>query len=169
MILSNVDIKKYLKAGRIKIQPAPSEEQIGATSVDLTLADEFWKFRKGGIIDLETAKQEDVLEKFSARAVELKPGQMMLGKTVEKITLAPDVCGKLEGRSRYARFGTAIHVSSSLIHAGSSNHQILEIVNFSPRPVLLKAGMRVCQVMFQKISSPTSKPYAKFGKIARRQ
>jgi len=170
LILSDRDIRKCLNSGRIRITPSPSEEQIGATSVDLTLSDEFWVFRKGlKKIDLAKARQEDVLQKIKARSIKLRPREMILGKTLERITLPADMCGKLEGRSRYARFGTAIHVSSSLVHAGSDSHQILEIVNLSPATITLHSGMRVCQMMFMRISSPAEKPYSKFGKIAREQ
>ena len=170
MILSDRDIRKCLNQGTIRIEPAPSADQISPCSIDLTLSDEFWKFRKGvKKIDLRTAKHEDVLEKIRAKSITLKPGEMILGKTLERITLPADMCGRLDGRSRYARFGTAIHVSSSLVQAGSDNHQILEIVNLSPASIVLHAGMRVCQVMLMRISSPADRPYAKFGDIARTQ
>ena len=170
MILSDKDIRRHLKEGRIRIDPPPSDDQIGATSVDLTLSDEFWRFRKGvKKIDLKSARHEDVLERVQADSITLKPREMALGRTLERITLPPDMCAKLEGRSRYARFGLAIHVSSSLVQAGSDNHQLLEIVNLSPAEITLRAGMRVCQLMFMTLSSPAERPYSKFGKIAREQ
>ncbi len=170
MILSDRDIRKYLNSGRIRITPPPSDEQIGPTSVDLTLSDEFYVFKKGvKKVDLSTVKHGDVLQKVNAKKMVLKPGEMILGKTLERITLPADMCGKLEGRSRYARLGLAIHVSSSLVQAGSDNHQVLEIVNLSPTTITLHAGLRVCQIMFMHISSPADRPYAKFGDIARVQ
>ncbi|MFA6035989.1 MAG: dCTP deaminase, partial [Candidatus Micrarchaeia archaeon] len=168
MPLSDRDIHKYLNSGRIRIAPLPADAQIGPTSVDLTLSDEFWVFRKGvKKVDLSTVKHEKVLQKVKAEKMVLKPGEMILGKTLERITLPADICGKLEGRSRYARLGLAIHVSSSLVQAGSDNHQILEIVNLSPTTITLHAGLRVCQVMFMHLSSPADKLYAKVGDIAR--
>ena len=74
--------------------------------------------------------------------------------------------GNLEGRSRYARMGLVIHITSALVQPGSSNHQVLEIVNLAPFPLKLHAGMRISQVVFERMESDTSKPYAKFGKIA---
>ncbi|VVC02574.1 dCTP deaminase, dUMP-forming [Candidatus Burarchaeum australiense] len=106
---------------------------------------------------------------MKAKVISLKPREMILGRTLERITLPSDMCARLDGRSRYARFGTAIHVSSSLVQAGSDNHQILEIVNLSPATIILHAGMHVCQLQFMRISSPADKPYAKFGDIARTQ
>ena len=94
---------------------------------------------------------------------------MCLGRTVEKLTLPPDIMGHLEGRSRYARMGLIIHITSALVQPGSDNRQVLEIVNLAPFPIKLHAGMRVSQVVFDLLKSPTSKPYAKFGEIARKQ
>jgi dCTP deaminase len=94
---------------------------------------------------------------------------MCLAKTKEKITLPGDIMGNLEGRSRYARMGLVIHITSALVQPGSSNHQVLEIVNLAPFPVKLHAGMRISQVVFEQLESKTSKPYAKYGKIARKQ
>jgi dCTP deaminase len=77
--------------------------------------------------------------------------------------------GKLEGRSRFARMGLMIHLTSALVQPGSDNHQVLEIANLAPFPVRLHAGMRISQVVFEHLETPTSRPYRKHGKIARRQ
>lgn len=171
MILSDIDIKKMLKQGRMKIAPL-SKEQINGASVDLTLSDEWYFFKKqyiGKKVDLARLSFEKAIYKVKAKTIELTSGQMCLGKTIEKITLPPDIIGTLEGRSRYARMGLAVHITSALVQPGSDNHQVLEIVNFAPFSITLHAGMRVSQVVFERIETPTSKPYATFGKIARKQ
>ena len=94
---------------------------------------------------------------------------MCLGITREKIRMPPDMIGTLEGRSRYARMGLAVHVTSALVQPGSHNRQVLEIVNFAPFPVTIREGMRISQIVFEMLDSPTGKPYAKFGKVAVRQ
>ena len=45
----------------------------------------------------------------------LLPGQACLAITRERVTLSPDVCGILEGRSRFARVGLAVHVTAGLL------------------------------------------------------
>ncbi|NYZ76266.1 dCTP deaminase [Candidatus Micrarchaeota archaeon] len=170
MILSDRDIARYMKKGVISITPAPKKEQIGPASIDLTLSNEFWKPKKKiHKIDISKVGFSDVMEGFTAAAVELKPGDMILGKTVERIELPANISGRLEGRSSFARLGLAIHVTSSFIQPGSRNHQILEIVNFSKQKILIRAGMRLSQVIFEELMSSTSRPYAKFGRIARDQ
>jgi len=171
MTLSDMDIKKMLKEGTLKIEPL-DDEQIGPASIDLTLSDEWHTFKKEFMKETVDLSKRDFREAFTVKkssSITLKPGEMCLAKTVEKITLPPDILGVLEGRTRYARMGLAVHVTSTLVQPGSDNHQILEVVNLAPFPVKLHAGMRISQVVFERLESPTSKPYAKFGKVAREQ
>ena len=172
MILSNEDIKKCLKTGEIEFEPPVPDEQISPGSVDVTLGNEFRIIKKefyGKILDLKNTGSKDVTEKIIVDEIELKPGGMVLGKTVEKIKLSSDIAGWIEGRSRFARLGVAIHVTSGYIQPGSHNHQVLEIVNLAPFSIVLHSGMRLCQVVFERLESKTSKPYHKFGTIAREQ
>lgn len=171
MLLSNTDIKEYLKKGKIKIRPL-SEDQIGQASVDLTLGNKFWFFKKqylGKKVDLSRVDFKAANRLLTADSVCLAPNQMCLGITQEKITLAPDIMGRLEGRSRYARMGLGVHITSALVQPGSDNHQVLEIVNNAPFTSVLHSGMRISQIVFYQLRSPSTRPYAKFGKIARRQ
>ena len=171
MMLSNEDIKRMISEGKMKIAPL-SEEQIGPASVDLTLSNEFWKFKKdrlGEKWDLKEVGFSEVMERVRADSIELAPGELCLGITLEKITLPPNVMGFLEGRSRYARMGLAVHVTSALVQPGSDNRQVLEIVNLSPSTVVIHKGMRISQIVFEMLESDTSKPYKKFGEIARDQ
>lgn len=171
MTFSDVDIREAMKAGRIKINPF-SDEQLGPGSVDLTLSGEWWFFKKahfGHIVDLAKVNYKKAHKKIRASSVVLPSGGMCLARTTEKITLAPDIMGKLEGRSRYARMGLSIHITSAIVQPGSNNHQVLEIVNLAPFQVRLHKGMRISQIIFHELKTPSSKPYAKFGKIARVQ
>lgn len=171
MILSDNDIKGMLRSGRIRIQPL-EDSQIGPASVDLTLSDEWYFFKdeySRKIVDLKETGFAEAFEMKKARTITLKPGELCLGKTLERLTLPSDVMGKLEGRSRYARMGVIIHTTSALVQPGSDNRQVLEIVNLAPFPIMLHSGMRVSQVVFERLESATGKPYAEFGQIARKQ
>lgn len=171
MILSDRDIKALLRKKEMIIEPL-EPGQIQGASVDLTLGNEFWFFKKsfiGKTIDISKTSFTDVLEHRISKKVTLRPQEMCLGITKEKITLPPYVMGILEGRSRYARLGLSVHITSSLIQPGSSNRQVLEIVNSSPSSLTIYEGLRISQAVFLKLSSPTSLPYAKHGKIAVRQ
>lgn len=171
MVLSDFDIKKAMKKGEIKISPF-NIDQLGGATIDLTLSNDWYFFKKkyhSKIVDLKRVGFKEALKLKNAESITLKKGEMVLGKTVEKITLSPGIMGKLEGRTRYARMGLCIHVTAALVQPGSDNRQVLEIVNFSPFTIKLHAGMRITQILFERMDSSTTKPYAKFGKAARIQ
>jgi len=174
MILSDKDIKREISAGRIVFAPKLSPLQISGASVDLTLAGRFWIFKNKYAnshcpVDLDKVSFYQATEELRQKSIILSPGQICLGITRERIKLAPNIMGSLEGRSRYARMGLAVHITSALVQPGSNNHQVLEIVNFAPFPIKIHEGMRISQVVFEYLKNPTSKPYSKFGKVARKQ
>jgi dCTP deaminase len=174
MALSNQDIRKLVKSRKLKFTPSISDDQIGPASVDLTLDSKFWVFKdfyaRGKLpVDLSVVDFKKAMHEKRAARLTLQPGGMALGITRERITMPNDLMGTLEGRSRYARMGLAVHVTSALVQPGSDNHQVLEIVNFAPFPVTIREGMRISQIVFSKLDSPTSKPYAKYGKVAVKQ
>ena len=65
----------------------------------------------------------------------------------ERITLPPNLCGLLEGRSRFARLGLMIHVTSAFVQPGVSNRQVLEMSNVSKRSLRIHPGVRLCQLV----------------------
>jgi dCTP deaminase len=153
-ILTRNEIKKAIDRGFIKIEPLDGS-QIGAGSVDLTLGNEFRIFKKHrGIFHIRDCSNFEGLTEFislrGGETIIVKPQEMILGITKEKITLAENYCGWLEGRSRFARFGLVIHVTAGFVHPGTSNHQVLEIVNLGHTRLALYPGTRICQFILEK-------------------
>ncbi len=151
-ILTRDEILKEIEQGSIKIEPF-SLEQLGPASVDLHLSNEFRIFRNmREVVEIrDGANYEDVTEKVTVNDhLILMPGEMVLGITMEKITLSSNICGWLEGRSRFARLGLLVHISTSFMQPGISNKQCLEISNFSPMPLGLYPGTAICQFIFQR-------------------
>jgi dCTP deaminase len=153
-VLIGEEIEKALKQGLIKIEPL-EQSQIGPGSIDLSLGNEFRIFKKRSKI-YHVKKDSHFQDITTAVHVKdgdhivIKPGEMILGITKEKITLADAISGRLEGRSRFARFGLAVHVTAGFMHPGISNHQVLEIVNLGHAPLALYPGIRICQFIFEK-------------------
>ena len=56
----------------------------------------------------------------------------------------------LEGRSRFARLGLMIHVTSAFVQPGVRNRQVLEMSNVSSEPLLIHAGVRICQLVLMR-------------------
>ena len=80
----------------------------------------------------------------------LRPGETIHAITRERLRLPGDIAGWLEGRSRYARLGLMIHVTSGFIAPGVASRQVLEMSNVAGRPLAIHAGVRVCQVVLQR-------------------
>jgi len=170
MILTDRDIREFMRLGKIRFEPGISDDQIGPGSVDLTLSSRFWRLKAGlGLIDLSGMSFEDVSEEIVVDEIVIPPHGLIIGITKEKVYVDDDVCGWIEGRSRYARMGLAIHSASGFIQPGSYNHQVLEISNLTPYPMRLRAGMRIVQVVFQLARSRSEKPYRKYGVLAKDQ
>ncbi len=153
-ILTRNEIRKAIDQGLIRIEPL-DRSQIGAGSVDLTLGNDFRIFKKHrGIFHIrDESAFENLTELISLQDGEtiiVRPQEMILGITREKITIAENYCGWLEGRSRFARFGLAIHVTAGFMHPGISNHQVLEIVNLGHTRLALYPGTRICQIILEK-------------------
>ena len=153
-ILTKDEIKKAIQEGLIKVAPL-EDSQIGPGSVDLTLGNEFRTFKRhmGVYYITDNSNFEDITEVVSLKEgepISINPGEMILDITKEKITLAENYCGWLEGRSRFARFGLAVHVTAGFMQPGISNQQVLEIVNFGHTTLALFPGTRICQFIFEK-------------------
>ena len=81
----------------------------------------------------------------------LLPGQACLAMTHERVSLPTDICAILEGRSRFARVGLAVHITAGFIHPASNSKTVLEIFNASSVPLNLIPGVRICQMVFMRM------------------
>jgi len=165
VVLSDVDIKKYLEAGKIRFEPSLGADQFGSCSVDLRLGNEFnvFEYQRYPFVDLKNpAGYQDLMRKVVVPAGEafvLQPRDFVLAITEEKMELADDVLGRLEGRSSLGRLGIIVHGTAGLFDPGWTGKATLELSNLSRLPVALYPGMRICAFTFEQLSSPSSNPY----------
>ncbi|MBN2458896.1 dCTP deaminase [Candidatus Woesearchaeota archaeon] len=150
-ILTGNEILKAMKKGKIKISPF-SPEQLGPASVDLTLGNKFRVFKKlKGVPDInDSFDYRQLSDPVTSDSIIIKPQETVLAITKERITLADDICGWLEGRSKFARMGLLVHISAPFMQPGIDNYPVLEISNMGKNPVQLHAGTRICQFIFEK-------------------
>ena len=145
MILGKEEILKEVKKGNLKIEPF-NPRNIKGSSIDLTLDNKFRLFTK----DVTGEDYRKYSKLITKKEIILKPGDFVLGITKERLTLKK-LCGWLQGRTTYARLGLGIHVTANFIHPGVSNKQVLEIKNLNRVNVRIRAGMKVCQVIFEQV------------------
>ncbi|MEB2285601.1 MAG: dCTP deaminase [Polyangiaceae bacterium UTPRO1] len=152
MILTHDVILNEIAAGRLVIDPF-HPDQVGPASIDLHLGDEI-RVMEGGpaVIDLDDDADYRAVTQVRplTQPYVLRPGETIHGITRERIRLPPDVAGWLEGRSRYARLGIMIHVTSGFVAPGVDNRQVLEMANVAGRPLRIRAGTRLCQIVLQR-------------------
>jgi dCTP deaminase len=152
VILTRDVILREIANGRIAIDPF-DPEQVGPASIDLHLGDEI-RVMEGGPPVIALDEDADyrtvtVVRPLADRYI-LRPGETIHGITRERIRLPPDVGGWLEGRSRFARLGLMIHVTSGFVAPGVDNRQVLEMSNVAGRPLAICAGTRLCQIVLQR-------------------
>jgi len=167
MVLSDVDIRRYLTEGKIKISPALPPDQYGSCSVDFRLGEEFSVFEhsRHALIDLrQKIAIQDLMRTITVAHGDpfiLQPGEFALAITEETLELDDDVLGRLEGRSSLGRIGIIVHGTAGLFDPGWRGRATLELSNLGVMPVALYPGMRICSFTFEQLSSRVEVPYYK--------
>ncbi len=173
MILTDREIKIALEKKQITIDPLPDEAtSYQSTAVDLTLSPIVRIFKKGvsginfdpgsegydynAVIDMVTTREE-LTAPFT-----LIPQVLLLAWTKETISIPNDsrLAARVEGRSSLSRIGVGVHLTAPTIHAGFSGPLQLEIVNHGFTPVILRPGMRICQLIFEMTFGTPAKGYS---------
>ena len=163
-ILSDKTIKKYLTENKIIIEPLKDDNQIQPSSVDLRLGDEFrvFKVNKKAFINPKNDDMEEYMETIYSNDDEpfiIHPNEFALATTNEYVEIPSDLVVRVEGRSSIGRLGVTMHVTAGFIDPGFKGKITLEISNIGSLPVALYPGQRVCQIVFETMTTPANKPY----------
>ncbi len=151
MIIPDIGIKKLVEDGFL-----PPGLTIGPSSVDLTLSDSFsWpKSDKDKIILGESVPHKQVQKDEFV----LEPNHFVLASTAESIRVPHDMAAYVEGRSSIGRLGLQVQ-NAGFIDAGFHGQITLELENQSGFPIVLKKGVRICQIVFVQMSRSAEQPY----------
>ncbi len=102
MLLSDVDLKAALAAGRLGITPY-DEQMVQPSSIDVRLDRYFRVFANHRYTHIDPAvPQDDLTELVEPDGDEpfvLHPGEFVLGSTLEVVSLADDLAARLEGKA----------------------------------------------------------------------
>jgi dCTP deaminase len=186
MILSDREIRAALARQAIRITPDPTLDPSlwSATALDLHLGEQisFWDLTRPGAPDCFSPADPDhdladLLTRFTRSqvipetGVVLEPGSFYLGWTLEVVQLPhrSRIAARVEGKSSLARLGMGVHVTAPTIHAGFGhadrhpdwigNPIQLEIWNTGPKPIRLKRGMKICQLIFELVDGTPEQGY----------
>jgi len=104
-----------------------------------------------------------------AQDLVLPRGTCRIASTIEQFNVPIDVCGSVLDKSTWARvfvsaFNTHLDPGWCAImeeEGGTGkNHLTLELANLSDQEVTYQAGDPVCQVKFEWLDRPSSRPYS---------
>lgn len=164
-ILSDKTIKEYLEEGKIVIDPLKDEQQIQPSSVDMRLGNEFKVFKVIRKPYIDPKDEEDIAEYMESSTVPegeafiIHPNEFALATTQEYVKVPDDLVARVEGRSSMGRLGVTMHVTAGYVDPGFEGRITLEISNIGAMPVALYPGQRVCQLVFETMTTPAELPY----------
>ena len=162
VLLSDRDIRAELDSERILLDPY-EPAMIQPSSIDVRLDRYFRLFdnHKYPVID-PSVDQPDLtrlVEVTGDESLVLHPGEFILGSTYEAVTLPDDIAARLEGKSSLGRLGLLTHSTAGFIDPGFTGHVTLELSNVATLPIMLWPGMKIGQMCFFRLSSPSEHPY----------
>jgi len=168
MVLSDRDLKKALKSGLIKITPFPDlKTQLGSCSIDLRLGNTFRVFEHSRYPYVDPMRKDyssEITREITIKEGEhfiMQPGDFVLAVTFERVKIASNLMGRLEGRSSLGRIGIVVHSTASVFDPGWDGKCVLELGNLGKMAVKLTPGMRICAMSFEELSSSAETPYSR--------
>ncbi|MGO3230633.1 MAG: dCTP deaminase [Agrococcus casei] len=172
MLLSDRDIHARLAEGNIGLDPF-DPAMVQPSSVDVRLDRRFRLFDNHKYPYIDPSEDQPELTRLLETAPDepfiLHPGEFVLGATYEVISLGDDVAARLEGKSSLGRLGLLTHSTAGFIDPGFSGHVTLELSNVSTLPIKLWPGMKIGQVCYFQLSSPSQHPYGTGDNLNRYQ
>lgn len=162
--LSDGAIRARLETGDLRIDPF-DESMIQPASVDVRLGNDFVLFDALGSGGLTIDPYRDnshvtrVLTINDGDSLILRPGEFLLGTTVETVTVPHDLVCRVEGKSSIARWGVIVHTTAGFVDPGFEGQVTLEFANLGRHSFRLWPGMKIAQFSFAQMDAPALIPY----------
>jgi dCTP deaminase len=167
-LASDRTIKWLLKDGQLRVEPAPDDDTIQPSSVDVHLHRYFRRFTSRYTVVDPAVEQPDmtILEEVPEGGVfALNPGEFALGSVLQRIQLSSSIAAQIDGRSSVGRMGLLVHATAGWIDAGFEGHITLELKNLLPdKKIWLYPGMKIAQLLISNLSEPAARPYGDPGR-----
>lgn len=149
MILGKALIECCLKRNWIYCDPKP--KNVTEVSLDVTLGPKAWVVRK----DIRCIDPEwDAINQFelidNIDGYELPPNELLIAYTNEFVgTTVPWITPQIRSRSTIARWGFEVGTAALFGEPGFHSRWALEVHNVTSKPIYIKSGWRVGQVIFE--------------------
>ena len=171
MYLSDHHLRKLLPQLHVETEDGLDafnpEDQVQPASIDLRLSSVYWRPSRRSRIDLRRSQLLEIQPRRYYRRValthgetiDLRPRELLLGRTAEEFTVPNGFVAELVGRSSFARLGLMVTAAGGHINPGWRGRMPLQLVNFSPNSIRLVTGLPVCQVRFAQLTDLAEHPY----------
>lgn len=136
MVLSGQTIKKLIEEKKIKVNPY-DPESVGSVSLDLHLD--------------ETALNPENGKESSLNNFHLSLDEFYLANSLEFIQLPGNIMARIVSRSSLARLGVLATFDADILPPNYAGKPLLTLKNLSRKPILLKPGLAVAQLMFEQV------------------
>ncbi len=159
--LSDRNILEAIQKGEFSIDPLVLE-YIQPASIDLTLDKTIYVF-SGTEPVFPDAPKEELAKRSKEITIPdegyvLAPGMMVAGHSAETITLSTFVSGMILNRNSLATFGIDAAITA-YVNPGYTGKKSIIVRNGGQAPVVLKAGMCICQLILFSLKSPSVRSY----------
>ena len=156
MILSVKTLKDMIARRELVCDPI-TPESIQPASIDCRLGSHFLlveSFNMQGITMDDQVKYRE----YEGDSITLPPHSFLLATTMEYVKLPNDLTAFVEGRSSIGRLGLFIQ-NAGWVDPGFEGRITLELYNANSLPIQLRAGRRICQLVFCKMDQAAANPY----------
>ena len=156
MILSDGEIRVLMSFQDLEIRNIELH-QIQPASVDITLGNSFTRDVCDDGTPLELDRPIDYETIITSKYV-LEPHEFVLATTREYFKLPKNLSAFVEGRSSIGRTGLCVQ-NAGWVDPGFEGEITLELYNSSNRPIVLREGQRLGQLVFARMMKNALNPY----------
>lgn len=137
-------------AGEIGISPY-DRRMVQSASIDVRLSDSgLIRYTKGVTLH---AGEPVTGYTWVSYDYTIKPGELVLGTTLENVRIGAYLSAKLEGKSTLGRMGLVVHATAGFVDPGWAGPLTLEISVVGSNPVSLRPGLRIAQLVFFRLGA----------------
>ena len=160
MVLTDKEIKTYIKNRKLRIDPYNPGKQLQSSSIDLHLDNKYLKMKESN--EIITLDKEIEYEEIEKDEIFIPGKSFILGTTKEYVSFPSSISTLIEGKSTIGRIGLFIQ-NAGFINPGFEGKLTLELFNANNLPIKIKAGKAICQLVLMENTGNVENLYKDVG------
>lgn len=161
-VLTKKEIFKLVKDGKMCITPILNQkESFDNISLNVRLSNQFIRIKKQSFSLFDIAKKTANIEQYQQKIIInynkpfiLHPNELVLGSTLEYLSLPKNIAGYVVGKSSWGRVGLII-ATAIKIDPCFKGCITLEIINGGESPIVLYPGVLIAQIVLHNANDST--------------